>query len=80
MHIVSNMGDRLIFCRDFCITYRVVWRLSTFGSGALPAGVVNGIGLGEDDLGDWDKGEARLEQLLQNPGEGLRGVFGRVVE
>lgn len=46
----------------------------------LPPRVVDGVGLGEDDLGDWDEGIAVLEQALDNARQGLRGVFGGVVE
>lgn len=42
--------------------------------------MVDGVGLGEDDLGDWDEGIAVLEQALDNARQGLRGVFGGVVE
>lgn len=42
--------------------------------------MVDGIGLGEDDLGDGDEGVAVLEEGLQDGGEGLGGVLGRVVE
>ena len=50
----------------------------------MPAGVVNGVvgvvGPRQQELGDWHKGVALLEQGLQNGGQGLRGVEGRVVE
>ena len=48
--------------------------------GALAAGVVDGIGLLQNQLRDGHKGIALLEQALQNTGEGLRGVEGGVVK
>ena len=42
--------------------------------------MVDGIFLGEDQLGDGHKGVALLGQLLQDAGQGLGGVKGRVVE
>ena len=51
---------------------------------ALPPGVVDGVvGVvfaGEDQLRDGDEGVPLLEQGLQDAGQGLRRVDGRVVE
>ncbi len=49
-------------------------------SGQLPSCVVDGVGLGEDDLGDGDEGIAVLQELFDDAGQGLGGVEGRVVE
>lgn len=42
--------------------------------------MVNGVGLGQDDLGDGDEGIAILQQTLDNAGQRLRGVLGGVVK
>ena len=47
---------------------------------ALPAGVVDGVLPGEDDLRDGDKGVALLEKSLDDGGQGLGGVKGGVVK
>lgn len=47
---------------------------------ALPAGVVNGVFPGEDDLRDGDEGVALLKESLDDGGQGLWGVQGGVVE
>ena len=52
----------------------------SIGRRALPPGVVDGVGLGEDDLGDGHEGIALLEQIFDDAGQGLRGVLGGVVE
>ena len=46
----------------------------------LAAGVVDGIVSGIDQLRDGDDGEAVPDEGFQDPGQGLRGVEGRVVE
>lgn len=48
--------------------------------GQLPAGVVDGVGLGEDDLGDGEEGVAVLEEGLNDARQGLWGVEGSVVK
>ena len=47
---------------------------------ALPPGMVDGIGLRQDDLGDGNEGIALLKQELNDTGQRLRGVLGGVVE
>lgn len=42
--------------------------------------MVDGVGLGEDDLGDRDKGISLLEKRLKDTGQGLGRVEGGVVE
>lgn len=49
-------------------------------AGALTAGVVDGVVPGQNQLGDGHKGIALLGQLLQNGGQRLRGVKGRVMK
>lgn len=56
---------------------RTEWRGS---AGALTAGVVDGIFPGQNELGDGHKGIALLGQLLQNGGQRLGGVEGRIVK
>ena len=43
-------------------------------------GVVHAVLAGEDELGDGDHGVALLKQIVQNAGQGFRGVLGGVVE
>lgn len=49
-------------------------------AGALTAGVVDGVVPSQNQLGDGHKGIALLGQLLQNGGQRLRGVKGRVMK
>ena len=46
----------------------------------LPAGVIDGVLPGENDLGNRDEGVALLEEGLDDGGQGLRGVEGGVVK
>ena len=48
--------------------------------GKLPPGVVDGIGLRQDELRDGHEGIALLQQGFQNGGQGLRCVERGVVE
>lgn len=48
--------------------------------GALPAGVVDRVLAGQDDLRHGDDGVPVLDQRLDNAGQGLRRVDGGVVE
>ena len=47
---------------------------------ALPPGMVNGVVTGEDQSGDGEEGVALLQKGLQNGRQGLRRVFGGIVE
>lgn len=49
-------------------------------SGALASGVVDGALAGEEELRDGHEGVSLLDELLENGGQGLGGVEGRVVE
>lgn len=42
--------------------------------------MVNGVGLWEDDLRDGDEGIPVLEELLNDTGQGVRGMEGGIVE
>ena len=67
----------------FCLPYVPPIRRSAL-AGLLPAGVVDGIvcaaGAWQDDLGDGHKGVPLLKQGLDDPGQGLWRVDGRIVE
>ena len=46
----------------------------------LPAGVVNGVGRVEDELGDGEDGVAVVDEVGEDSGQRLRRVEGGVVE
>lgn len=71
------------FLKTIKLSYEgaALWRSVSFCSARkLPAGVVDGVGLGENKLRDGHKGVSLLKESLQNGGQRLRGMDGGIVK
>lgn len=75
---------RAIFARAFAMIFAknelIQAHLRRFLCRELPAGVVDGVGRGQNELGDGEDGVAVVDEAGEDSGQRLRRVEGGVVE
>lgn len=80
IHEKSACDARTRFCDDFVKNKSISASLRQFLRRELAAGVVDGVGRGQDELGDGENGVAVVDEAGEDGGQRLRRVEGGVVE